>query len=253
MMGKSHALSGVLAVTAGAAYLTLDPLALITAAMLVPGSSLLPDIDHARSTVSRTYGPITRGFSHLTGHREITHSVPGVLMLGTVLAGCVLVRDGTAGPVLADLPPAVQVGTTIAAYAFLCGVLILVLAAFVRLFRDLPGRYGSWFRRSWFDDLAPVPVVLSIVVFSDIDLSLAPVAIMIGCVIHMLGDMITKMGLPIMWPLSKRKIKLASIRAGGKIEKVVIVPAMILGVVWCLGVLIMPGTLEFVDQIRAWW
>lgn len=253
MMGKSHALSGVLAVTAGAAYLSLDPLALITAAMLVPGSSLLPDIDHARSTVSRTYGPITRGFSHLTGHREITHSVPGVLMLGTVLAGCVLVRDGTAGPVLADLPTAVRIGTTVAAYAFLCGVLILVLAAFVRLFRDLPGRYGSWFRRSWFDDLAPVPVVLSIVIFSDIDLSLAPVAIMIGCVIHMLGDMITKMGLPIMWPLSKRKIKLASIRAGGKIEKVVIVPAMILGVAWCLGVLIMPGTLEFVDQIRAWW
>jgi membrane-bound metal-dependent hydrolase YbcI (DUF457 family) len=253
MMGRSHALSGVLAVTAGTAYLTLDPLALVTAAMLVPGSSLLPDIDHARSTVSRTYGPVTRGFSKLTGHREITHSVPGVLMLGAVLTGCVLVRDGSAGAVLAQLHPAVRIGTTIAAYAFLCAVLILVLAAFVRLFRDLPGRYGSWFRRSWFDDLAPVPLVGSIVIFSDIDLSLAPVAIMIGCVIHMFGDMITKMGLPVLWPISKRKIKLASIKAGGKIEKVLIVPVMIMGIVWCLGVSIMPGTLEFVDRIAAWW
>lgn len=249
MMGRSHAISGVLAVTLAGAYLAVPAASLLVLGMVVPGSSLLPDVDHARSTVSSTYGPLTRGFSKLVGHRQITHSVPGVLGLGTALYGALAVRDGAT----VSEVPAVQLGVEIASYGFVCVVLILVLAAFLRLFRNAPGRVGRWFRRSWLDDLAPVPFVGSIVIFSDLDLSLIPVAIMVGCGVHMIGDMITKMGLPIFWPISKTKYRLATIKAGGKIEKVVIVPLMIAGIVWSTGVMIMPGLINIWQAVIEWW
>jgi membrane-bound metal-dependent hydrolase YbcI (DUF457 family) len=249
MMGRSHAISGVLAVTLAGAYLNLDVASLVVLGMVVPGSSLLPDVDHAKSTVSRTYGPVTRGFSKLVGHRQITHSVPGVLALGTVLAGAVAVRDGYPVPLEGVALTAVQV----LARVILCAVLILVLAAFLRLFRAVPGRVGSWFRRSWLDDLAPFPFVISVVCFSTINLQLIPVAIMAGCVVHMIGDMITRMGLRIFWPFSKRTYRLAKIKAGGKIEKVVIVPLMCAGIAFSIGVMIWHPVAHFVTLFSEWW
>lgn len=249
MMGRSHAISGVLAVTLAGAYLDLDLASLVVLGMTVPGSSLLPDVDHAKSTVSRTYGPLTQGFSKLTGHRQITHSVPGVLGLGTVLAGAIAVRDGYPVPLTGIGLIVVQV----LARVIVCTVLILVLAAFLRLFRAVPGRIGSWFRRSWIDDLAPFPFVISIVCFSSIDITAIPAAVMIGCVIHMFGDMITKRGLRIFWPLSKTTYRLASIKAGGKVERWVIVPLMCAGVIFSGGVMIWHPASHFVILFKEWW
>jgi membrane-bound metal-dependent hydrolase YbcI (DUF457 family) len=249
MMGRAHAISGVLAVTMAGAYLNVSGTAMLVLGMVVPGSSLLPDVDHAKSTVSRTYGPLTRGFSKLVGHRQITHSVPGVLGLGTALYGSLAVRDG----VRVSEVPAVQTTVEVLAYGFVCAVLILVLAAFLRLFRNVPGKIGSWFRRSWLDDLAPFPFVISIVVFSDLDLRYVPVAVMIGCAVHMLGDMVTKMGLPIFWPISTRKYRLATVKAGGKIERFLIVPLMCAGIVWSTGVMIAGPIASFWDAVMAWW
>lgn len=249
MMGRSHAISGVLAVSVAGAYLDVSGTALLILGMVIPGASLLPDVDHAKSTVSRTYGPMTQGFSKLVGHRQITHSVPGVLGLGTVLAGCVAVRDGYPLP-FAGIGAAV---TQVLARVILCTVLILVLAAFLRLFRAVPGRIGKWFRRSWLDDLAPLPFTVSVVCFSSIDLRMIPGAIMLGCAIHMIGDMITKRGLRIFWPFSKRTYRLAGIKAGGKIEKWVIVPLMAAGIALSVFSMIKPTVTHFAALFSEWW
>src|SRR5690606_35073753 len=139
----------VLAVTFAGAYLAVPAGAVLVLGMVVPGSSLLPDVDHARSTVSNTYAPVTRAFSQELGHRQITHSVTGVQGLGTALYGSLAVRDGAT----VSEVPAVQLGVEVASYAFVCVVLVLVLAAFLRLFRGVPGRVGRWVRRSRLDDL----------------------------------------------------------------------------------------------------
>lgn len=163
--------------------------------------------------------------------------------MGAVLQGCIAVRDGYPVP-----PPVLWL-----AYLVLCFVLVLVLAAFVRLFRDVPGRVGRWFRRSWLDDLAPVPFVASIVIFSDIDLRPVPLAIMVGCAVHMIGDMITKRGLMLFYPLSRMKFRLAKIKAGGLIERVLIVPLMIAGIVWCVGVLVWGPVSTLIRVVQNWW
>ena len=49
--------------------------------MLVLFGALLPDIDHPNSILGRRCGSISRTLHHWCGHRSITHSIFGVLIL----------------------------------------------------------------------------------------------------------------------------------------------------------------------------
>src|SRR5689334_7015408 len=82
MMAKSHALTGVLFVTATGWLSDFTPSTMVLAVTLVPGFALLPDIDHPNSMVSSTYGFVTRVFSLLLVHRRETHCFPGVALIG---------------------------------------------------------------------------------------------------------------------------------------------------------------------------
>ena len=99
MLGKSHLLIGL---TAGVVFdsvahvsgrpLTgearVDVLLLMSKAVYyfsVGFGALLPDIDNARSTMGRRFGPISKQIQHLAGHRTIFHSLLG-LAIGSLLA-----------------------------------------------------------------------------------------------------------------------------------------------------------------------
>lgn len=47
--------------------------------------ALLPDIDNARSTMGRRFGPVSKQIQHIVGHRTIFHSLLG-LVIGSLLA-----------------------------------------------------------------------------------------------------------------------------------------------------------------------
>ena len=49
--------------------------------VLVLFGALLPDIDHPGSILGRRCGPISRVLHHWCGHRSITHSISGILLL----------------------------------------------------------------------------------------------------------------------------------------------------------------------------
>ena len=49
--------------------------------VLVLFGALLPDIDHPNSILGRRCGPISRALHHWCGHRSITHSIFGILLL----------------------------------------------------------------------------------------------------------------------------------------------------------------------------
>src|SRR5579875_743778 len=99
MEGRSHLLVGLTAgiVLDSLVHLTGPPL---TMASVVPLSllvnkgvyyfavgfgSLLPDIDNARSSIGHKFGPISKEIQRLAGHRELFHSLLG-LVLGSLLA-----------------------------------------------------------------------------------------------------------------------------------------------------------------------
>lgn len=208
MMGRSHWLSG-LAAGVGGAYLTGVPIwDGILGAALCTGAAILPDIDHPRSTVSNMYGPLTRSFCWIMGkltggHRRGTHSVAGVALLGIVAQLGVENRETIPGMVALSV------------------IMILCLAGAVRIMK-IPG---------WIDDVLPIPLVLGVVVLTDIRLDTVPVAVMLGCLIHILGDMVTPMGCPIYWPVSGKNVRFNLFKTNGRVERWIVVPLLIIVIV----------------------
>ncbi|MFJ4741297.1 metal-dependent hydrolase [Streptomyces sp. NPDC088775] len=236
VMGPTHALSGVAVWMAGAAGLqmcgvTVPGAEVAVGAAVSAGAALLPDIDHPSSTVARTFGPVSTALSHgvdraatavynLTrtareaprtgGHRTLTHTA----VFAAAAGGLVSTACGLLGK-----PAAVT-------------VLFLMLGLAIR------GLMGRWARRQgWM-----VTTLVTAAAAAGAVWWLPPgrgypvlgLAVAVGSLTHCLGDMITKQGCPLAWPLvhrGKRWWEFAPpaalrIRAGGSFEKAVLVPVL---------------------------
>lgn len=206
MLGRSHFVSGTLAFMGSTYAYRYTGTEMITGLLVVSCAALLPDIDHSKATISRTYGPVTVAVSNAIatlagGHRKGTHSLLGIFLLGLLTEAGVQHRHTVWGATL------------------VCVVLIPTMAAGVRVFR-IPG---------WIDDLAPIPIVVMVVAFSDIDLTAVPPALMLGCLVHVAGDCLTNSGCPIFWPFSKVRLKFGLFKTGGLVEHWVVFPALLVG------------------------
>lgn len=207
MMGRTHALTGVAISVAATFYYTVPVSVGIMGSLICAGSALLPDIDHKESHITRTFGPVTQGLSWVMrkisgGHRFGTHSLMGIASIGVLAEYGVMYRD------------------TIMAQIILCTFMILASSGAIRLLQ-IPG---------WFDDIIPIPIVIGIVCLTNVSLDFIPLALVSGCAIHVLGDMLTKSGCPLWWPFSLERVKLAGFTAGGWTERHVIVPLLVIGV-----------------------
>ena len=179
MMGRDHALSGAVAFVALAplaAHVTAPELALGTA--LTAGAALLPDLDEPGSTISRGAGFLTMGFAHVVrwaarGHRQGTHSLLGAAVF-TVLA--VLGVVTAPGRIL------------------LLAFLALMISCALRVSRAVRGHLP---------DVAGLAVAAGLY-FGHVDLAFAPACVLLGVISHVLGDMATHGGCPLLWPISGR-------------------------------------------------
>jgi len=213
MMGRTHCLTGV-AGGIGVAYLVpLSVPEVIAVTALCAGAALVPDIDHKDATITKTFGPITAALSYVVrkisgGHRWGTHSVLGIMVIGAMAQYGVMYRD------------------ELVAQIVLCSLMSLALSAAIRLLR-IPG---------WWDDLAPIPVSIGVVCFTSVPLTVIPPALMLGCAIHVLGDVLTRGGCPLLWPLSRKRFKLDLFKTNGFTERYVVVPVVVtcifLGIFW---------------------
>lgn len=249
VMGPTHALSGAVAWLAGAGLTTsllgrpqsATELAVYTA--VCAGSALLPDLDcsgkvtsnQGGATVARTFGvfslfaaecveKLSLGIYSIThtgkdgkrrnGHRTFTHTwvFAALLALGlTWLAG----RYGK--PVVV-------------------GALFLTVGLAVR------GLMADWARRSGWLLTTLVSVSATVLALqllpAGLDYSLLGAAVGVGCVVHTVGDMITRAGCPVLWPVPiGRQLwyefslpDAIAVRAGGAVERAALLPLLTLGV-----------------------
>lgn len=217
MMAKAHVLTGVAGVTVFAYLGDLTSAAFALALTSIPGFALLPDIDHAKSMVSSTYGWPTRVFALLLGHRRETHSFPGIACFGLVTW-------------LATVWPDFMVSQI-----WLTLILVLGWAALLRTFGV----------KGWFADLFPIAFAVVIVWYRDewvasglpaYPLEFIPVALVLGMLLHVAGDCLTNSGCPLWWPFSKqrtafsfrlrRKGKKRTIKTNSRFEHKVVVPLL---------------------------
>ncbi len=248
VMGPTHAMSGAVAWLAGAgATASLlgrpqSPTELVVYTAVCAGSALLPDLDcsgkvtsnQGGATVARTFGVVSLfvaecveklslGVYAVTrtkadgkrrnGHRTFTHTWVFAVLLGvglTWLAG----RYGK--PVVV-------------------GALFLTVGLAVR------GLMADWARRSGWLLTTLVSVSATLLALqllpAGLDYSLLGAAVGVGCVVHTLGDMITRAGCPVLWPVPiGRQLwyefslpDAVAVRAGGVVERAALLPLPTVG------------------------
>ncbi|MGH3715502.1 MAG: metal-dependent hydrolase [Micromonosporaceae bacterium] len=248
MMGPTHAVSGAVAWLAGAGVTTSllgrpqTPTELAVYTAVCAGSALLPDLDcsgkvtsnQGGATVARTFGVVSlfvaecveklslgvyavtrtrKDGKRRSGHRTFTHTwvFAALLAVGlTWLAG----RYGK--PVV-------------------IGALFLTVGLAVR------GLMADWARRSGWLLTTLVSVSATYLALQllpvGLDYSLLGAAVGVGCVVHTAGDMITRAGCPVLWPIpiageTWYEFSLpdpVAVRAGGVVERAALLPLLTLG------------------------
>ncbi|HEX8627332.1 MAG TPA: metal-dependent hydrolase [Catenuloplanes sp.] len=266
MMGPSHALSGAAVWLAGSwavdhfAGYGQSPLAVAVGTAVCAGGALFPDLDlsgkvtrnRGGATVARTFGVFSLFLAevieklslivyHATktrrdpdrenGHRTFTHTIPFTVLVGW--------------------------GTTALCAGF--GRWAVVGILFVMIGLALRGLFDDWAQRvgwvtvtllsaagAWFAYLG-LP--------GDRGYPVLGLAVGVGCFVHLLGDMITKNGVPILWPITThgRRWRMIgvpnrmAIRAGGRVEVLVLRGAFsVISVLATLG-LVAPAVLRRFD------
>lgn len=226
MIGRDHASLAAL-VTLGVGRMAgVGPSELLAITGCVAGASLLPDLDETGSSVARMAEPLSGIAAWLTGklaggHRQATHSLlaAGAAGLAVFLAGRVPLGDGAP---LSVVPLAIT-------YAITARALLPVGIRPGHALAVAIGASGAW------------------AVWRYSGIAWCWWAVTAGVALHLVGDMITSRGVPLMWP-SRWQLSLPVLgRTGGWQEHLV-------GLVLIAGVVALAwgpvGSIAFMHDIR---
>ena len=214
MMGHSHAVSGALLFAATAPFLPedlmhrhLQPAEILMGTVLCAGAALLPDLDHHDGTIANFLGPFSKVLCRFVawisgGHRHATHSLLFVALMSA----------GT------------WAGVTYLGRDFTLGMTFFLLAMAVRALNLCPPGHGF---SAWGTIISLAALGTGIIAkFIPSAPGWLPYAVGLGCVAHLLGDSITKMGAPWLWPLKTRYEIVIIKSSGNKLETEILVPIM---------------------------
>ena len=192
MMGGHHAASGAAAWIAIASagpytlgWYPLDSTGILIGALTTAGTALVCDWDHRSSTIAHSLPPLSRliavGIEKASGgHRQGTHSVLGAaafVMLAAIAAQFQL-----------DTP----VGRLSVGAGLLCMFMINLAAKALKLFPE-----KGWLA-NWVFALTAAGLVTW---FAPHQWAWLPISMLTGVVVHIVGDLITTGGVPLLWPI----------------------------------------------------
>lgn len=221
MLGRDHALLGCLGYLGGAALVAhaehvpvMQPVQLGIGAVTCAGFALLPDIDEQHSVIANKLGPISRVVSSFThsvagGHRQATHSLLFTLAVGAAMVPAAHTRIGAAIVVFCAWALALRLilPKTIRGSGIAVNLLIPAgVGYYVYYFRY----NGTW-------------------------LAIAAGA---GVLLHLLGDFMTKEGVPFLWGVTKRHFAVPVLGHTNSVREQVSRVLMGLGILVLLGVFV---------------
>jgi membrane-bound metal-dependent hydrolase YbcI (DUF457 family) len=157
---------------------TLSAADLAGCAVVGAGAAMLPDVDHPSATVAQSLGPVTHTLSRVVsklfgGHRNGTHTIPFAILVAVALSW--LLAD-TSGPWAA------------------LGICFFFTSLVVRTLTDAHGGVCA----------AVSAIVAATIVAVAPGEAWIPWAVGFGCVLHLLGDVVTPEGVPILWLPGRR-------------------------------------------------
>lgn len=259
LMGPTHALSAV-AMSFLITWLASDfmfnrvlgsrsVIVYLAATIIIIGSALMPDLDAVNSTSINVLGfvgvglsKVMRGFSSLIQgavrsksdgsagdpHRGFWHTFVSAILVGLFVTALTSIDKEIF--VLFGNP--ITIATSVVVFIIYMSLQLLMAS----LFKPFYKRTKNKFMGSLFLQLGSLATALSIMVFLPADLSYKWVGLVVslGWTLHLLGDMLTVAGVPVLWPLKYRGKRWWNfrfpfgIRAGGFIENAVLVPIFVI-------------------------
>ena len=208
MMGRSHAVSAAAVWVWAAPHLGVEGAVPIAGSLLLAaGAGVLPDLDHPDARPSRQFGILSKMVSKVTakaagGHRKATHSISFALLAGGVLWA---VEEFQLGDV--------------SWRRVLMGLFAWFLATvgFSLTAPSLGVRVPPWVGLLvgaglgvWVWSLPAAPVWF-------------PALVALGSVVHIFGDWLTKGGVPVLFPFTRKRWRAGLFRTGGRVESFVAV------------------------------
>lgn len=195
-MGPHHAMTGAaawIAVTTTAGHglglYPVTPMGTLTGALLCAGAALLADADHASATISRSIPVlgrlVTSGLSRASGgHRHGLHSILAVVCAWLLATG---LSRLTWQPAWWPEPIGI-------------GVALMSAATMTFAVKALGLARQSW-ALAW---LIGVAVAVIITLYAPGQWDWFVVCFTLGYAIHLVGDLLTDRGLPLLWPFRPR-------------------------------------------------
>lgn len=198
MMGGHHAASGAaawVAVTASTPiafgwYEGVTNTGVIAGALVCAGAALLPDADHHSGTIANSLKPVSnvvvKGIEAVSGgHRKGTHSILGVAVFTAIAWGLSLLSIETGNE---------EIGSILIGPGIMCVLLVAFALKALKITRDT--KILPW--------TTSVTLAVLIAIFAPEEWFWMPFSVALGCVVHILGDLITTAGVPLLWPLKFR-------------------------------------------------
>lgn len=261
MMGPAHSVSGAAAwLAVGAVAAGLDhPMpwpTLVVGALICAGAALAPDLDHKAATISRAFGPISRWLCSVIdklsyaayrktrkpgdpiregGHRTLTHTWLWAVMMGAGASGLAWVGGRWAVVFILFVHAVLAVEGLLWRQARMSSDILVWLL----------GATSAWVLADTLDSTQsgkgwlltePGQQYLWI-----------GIPIVLGSIVHCLGDALTVSGCPVLWPIPigrRRWYPLGTpkpmrFRAGSKVEIKVLTPVFfVIGGVGAVGALV---------------
>lgn len=176
----------------GLGLLDVSPVGIITGALVTAGAALIPDADHHNATIAHSLPPLSNvmcaGVGKVAGgHRHGTHSIIGIVAFVAVawLAGLWTITTEHFGTV--------NIGA---------GILSVLLVAFAaKALKIIP---DAMRKAPWGVGLA---IGALIALFAPEEQGWFPIAMGVGVIVHILGDMMTTGGCNLAWPITVKPPK----------------------------------------------
>lgn len=257
MMGRGHSLSGAaVALGAAGAYTlstgeTINPALLAMGTAALAGAALLPDLDSYTATVTKSFGVFGRVLYYITnavsltiynvtstrkdddkenGHRTFTHTIIAAILFGLGSFGLTSIPgelnffgiDYTWGQFNALIIMAFLLHLATAG----------IFAPQIKKAKNKLGVLAPYILMA-FSLITTFIISRFLPVGGDTSYQWLAIVVGVGVFVHILGDTITKMGTPLLWPIKisgKRWYDVslpAAIRitAGGTVENAILIPA----------------------------
>jgi membrane-bound metal-dependent hydrolase YbcI (DUF457 family) len=225
MLGHSHALSGAVTGLAAGLIMHMSVPHTVALAGFTAGLALLPDLDKCGSSPARCLGFLSEAVAWVVGkisggHRHATHSILGIAAftgLAWLSAHYRADWEGKAGLAL---------------------LMTLSVAG---------GLEALHLARGHLADLIGIGVA-TWEVWYGYGLSLIPLAVLIGCSTHIVGDMLTDSGCMLAFPVSKHRFHLLpeplAFTTGTRPEIMIVDPVLSLALLLLAGQVADPGFLS---------